>query len=274
MSKIKDTIKEGEVDNEYKYIDENKSHLHTYLGKPLLGTSTVVGVLSKNLTWWSAELSAVECLEVGEKIPTIREEYLEAKKKGKEGIDELQKKYPVFKKARFAHFVDKNEKADKGTDMHEVMENYVVMCLELNNGYPIAYATDNKKLEKFVNWALLNVEKFVFSEKHVYSSKLWTGGIFDLMFLDKNKKMCLGDFKSSKECYDSQFIQIAGYDLQQSENGVFNSDGYKIGEPQKIEAYYVFPFGDEDLKVGVRYNVEELKKGFDSCCTLYKLTNY
>ena len=274
MGKIKDTIEENPVENEYKYIDENKAHLHTYLGKPLLGTSTIVGVLSKNLTWWSAELSAVECLEVGEKIPTIREEYLEAKKKGKEGIDELQKKYPIFKKARFAHFVDKNDKADKGTDMHEVMEDYVVKCLAINNGEPLAEITDNKKLENFVTWALLNVKKFMFSEKNVYSSKLWTGGIFDVMFEDKNGKICIGDFKSSKECYDSQFIQVAGYDIQQSENGILNEGGYKLGEPQKIEAYYVFLFGSDKFEVGVRYNVEELKKGFESCCVLYKLTNY
>ena len=77
MSKIKDTIidKVSEIANEYKYIDEGKEHLHTYLGKPLLGTSTVVGVLSKNLTWWAAETAAVECLEAGEHIPGIREEY-------------------------------------------------------------------------------------------------------------------------------------------------------------------------------------------------------
>ena len=272
MSDI-DTEQTKEMPNEYKYTDEKKAHLHTYLGQPLLGTSTVVGVLSKNLTWWSAELSAVECLEAGEKIPTIREEYLEAKKKGKIGIDELQKKYPIFKKARFAHYADKNDKAVKGTDMHEVMENYVLRCLDRNNGEPLAENTVDKKLENFINWSLLNVKKFMFSEKNVYSNRLWTGGILDLMFEDKNGKICIGDFKSSREVFDSQFIQIAGYDLQQSENGIFNADGYQLGKPQKVEAYYVFPFGSDNFEVGVRYNTNEHKIAFESCCVLYKFTN-
>jgi len=106
------------------YFFEKSKHYHSFDEKPLLGISTICNVIAKNLTWWSAELSAVECLEVGEKIPTIREEYLEAKAKGKVGIDALQKKYPIFKTARFAHFNDRNTKADKGTDLHEILEKF------------------------------------------------------------------------------------------------------------------------------------------------------
>ncbi len=53
------------------YQFDDKQHLHLLDGKPLTGTSSVGNVLSKPLTWWSAELSAVECLEAGEKIETI-----------------------------------------------------------------------------------------------------------------------------------------------------------------------------------------------------------
>lgn len=118
--------------NKYRYTDtEEKKHLHEieHNGewKPLTGTSSAVSeVLAKNLTWWSAELSAVECLEVGEKIPTIRQEYLEAVASDdkKKAIDALQKKYPLFKKARFAHFEKKNETAKSGTDLHEILERF------------------------------------------------------------------------------------------------------------------------------------------------------
>jgi len=283
MSKLAET--KGEtvyIENEYKYLDENKAHLHTYLGKPLFGTSTVVGVLAKNLTWWSAELAAVECLEAGEKIPTIREEYLLAcaQDDKKKAIDELQKKYPIFKKARFAHFGDKNAKALKGTDMHEVMEEYVTACIDRNEGKPLATfaalidsEVNAKKLQNFIDWSILNVEKFMYSEKHVYSNTLWTGGIFDVIFRHKNGKICVGDFKSSKEAYDSQFIQCAGYDEQQSENGIFNEGGYQLSGPLKIEEYYVFPFGSDKFLVDVRHNTEELREGFRSCVVLHKLTN-
>jgi len=262
---MEDTIQE------YKFIDENKEHLHTFCDKPLLGTSTITGVISKNLTWWASELSAIECLESGEHIPTIRVEYLEAKKSGKQGIDDLQKKYPIFKKARFAHFVDKNNKADTGTDMHEMLEKYVKKCILENNGVPMLEITDDKKLGKFINWSIDNVEKFMFSEKNVYSTELWVGGQFDVIMKLKDGKICLGDFKSSPVAYQNQFIQIAGYDLQQSENGIFTSNGYKLSEPLKIDCYYVFPFGSDEFKVEPRFNLDELKNGFRACVTLYKL---
>ena len=261
--------------NQYKYIDEDGEHLHTLDGRALLGTSTITGVISKNLTWWSAELSAVECLEAGEKIPTIREEYLEAcNGDKKKNIDALQKKYPIFKKARFAHFGDKNTKAKKGTDMHALMEDYVNECINTNNGIPLATMVENLKLGSFVSWSINNVSQFKFSEKYVYSKNLWSGGIFDIIFIMKDGKTIIGDFKSSPIAYDSQFIQVAGYDEQQSENGIFDKDGNKLSEPLKIDAYIVFPFGAEVLKPEIRYNTLELRSGFKCATELYKLTNH
>src|SRR5689334_11430124 len=59
MSKIKDAIIDGKYEpNEYKFDAEN--HIHTYLDKPLLGTSTVVGIISKPLTWWASGLAVKE----------------------------------------------------------------------------------------------------------------------------------------------------------------------------------------------------------------------
>ena len=40
--------------NRYRYIDENKAHLHLLDEKPLLGTTTCLGILDKPLTWWAA----------------------------------------------------------------------------------------------------------------------------------------------------------------------------------------------------------------------------
>lgn len=252
----------------YKFIDENKKHLHTLDDKPLLGISTVCGVIAKNLTWWSAELSAVECLEAGEKIPTIREEYLEAKVKGKEGIDELQKKYPIFKTARFAHFVDKNNKADKGTDLHAELERFVKNTMENR------MATYDDKIMPFITWAEENVEKFLWSELHCYSLGMWCGGISDCGVQLKNGQIGILDFKSAKESYDSHFIQCAGYDLLLSENGGFTQDGKKIFQLDKpIEFYGVVPFGAKQFTVDLKYDTDGLREGFKSCMCLYKLTN-
>lgn len=271
MNKIIDQIEKIEdAEQVYKYFDEKGQHLHTYLGKPLLGTSTVCGVLAKNLTWWSAELSAVECLEAGELIPTIREEYLACINSDdkKKAIDALQVKYPIFKKARFAHFVKKNDSAKEGTDLHAELERYV------KNTIAGKMATYDDKIMPFINWCNDNVEKFLWSELHCYSDQLWVGGISDCGVQLKNGKTGIIDFKSAKESFDSHFIQIAGYDIQISENGGFNADGYKIFSLKKpLDFYAVVPFGGNNFSIDFRYDVDELQEGFRSCVTLYKITN-
>ena len=255
--------------------------MHTLDGAPLIGTSTVVGVISKPLTWWAAETAAVECLEAGEKIPTIREEYEEAVASGdkKAGIDALQKKYPIFKKARFAHYESKNDKADAGTEMHKALEEYVKDCLywvtDGVNGVPVDQPLQNKikAVVEFRVWAKTNVKKFLVSEGHCYSRELWVGGITDCMAEMKDGQFAIIDFKSSREAFDGQFIQVAGYDLEQSESGILDAEGNEILPPQKITKYIIIPFGAKEFKVEERYNVEELREAFKAAVKLYKLLN-
>lgn len=122
-----------------RYSFDAAEHVHTLDGKPLIGTSSVMNVVSKPLSFWAAELAAVECLAAGERIATIREEYEAACRSAnkKAAIDALQKKYPIFRKARFAHFEAKDKAADKGTDLHAQLEAYVKRCLVENNGVPM-----------------------------------------------------------------------------------------------------------------------------------------
>ena len=258
----------------YKYIDEKGEHLHTLDGKPLIGTSTATKVISKNLTWWSAELSAVECLEAGEKIPNIREEYIAAKALGKVGIDELQKKYPLFRKARFAHMKDRDKKADAGTDMHAELESYVKDCIVANKVLAHKTTGDEPKfLYDFVEWAQANIKKFLWSEGHCYSEKLWTGGIGDAGMEMKDGKVLVGDFKSSKEAFPDQFIQCAGYGIEMKESGVLTKDGEKMLDVPKIDGYVVFPFGAPTFEPTFRYNVEEQENAFRAAVTLHKIIN-
>ena len=260
----------------YKYIDEGRKHMHTIDGKPLLGTSSVVDIIAKTLHWWSAELAAIECLEAGEKIPTIREEYLAVAKlpqiEKKKGIDALCIKYPIFRKARYAHFEKKNESADTGTDLHLELSNYILECIEKNKGEPLGAL--NSKIKNFVDWSLVNVEKFLFSEGYCYALEAWVGGICDCGALMKNGKIAIFDFKSAKEAYYGQFIQVAGYALEIEENGVLDRDGNLILKLDKpIEELYVVPFGAEDTTPRVRYDVEEKKIDFLAAVRLYKGNN-
>lgn len=289
MSKINDKSIDSVIEEplrEYEFIDDGKEHLHKFCNKPLCGTSTVVGVLNKPLTWWASGL-AVEKFgwinskkKVDGKYITINNDERLAKIEPR--LQEIQKMsnsefLALCDEAYKAHSVKLTDSADVGTDLHAELEKYVSHCILNNNGIPVLILDEEiKKVKEFSEWAIENVEKFLWSEKNVYSTKMWTGGKFDVIFLTKKGLKILGDFKSSKEAYLSQFIQTAGYDLQQEENGIFNDKGYKLSESLKIDGYCIFPFGSEkSLKdaVDMRFNTEELREGFKSCVTLYKLQN-
>ena len=205
--------------NKAQYKFDEKEHLHTLNGKPLTGTSSVVNVLSKPLTWWAAECAAVECLEAGVKIPTIREEYEKAKQSGNKSlaIKELEKKYPIFKRARYAHNESKKEAAEKGTDLHSELEKFVKTSMGLMNVKEF-----DKRTIPFQEWAEKNAKRFLASETNCYSERLWLGGVIDAIAELSDGSLAVIDFKSSKEAYPGQFLQACLYALQANENGLFD----------------------------------------------------
>ncbi len=260
--------------NKYKYIDDKKEHLHTLNDKPLIGTSTVCSVLAKPLTWWA---SGMACRVFGWENPKTTP-LEEVKRRATEVLDQIkgldvESYLELLKKAYGAHNEKKEISAEEGTDMHSLLEAYVKECIARNEGRPLEVGTVSDKVEWFRKWAIEKVDHFEFSEVHLYSEKLWTGGISDIVMVLKDGKRFIGDFKSSKEAYLSQFIQVGGYDEEQSENGFFDSDGNKLSEPLKVDGYVVFPFGGKTFEPVFRFNTEELRQGFRSACVLYKLSN-
>ena len=254
----------------YRFVDENKEHLHLLDERPLTGTSSVVNVLAKNLTWWAAETAAVECLEAGIKIPTIREEYEQARISSdkKQAIDALQKKYPIFKKARFAHYDDKNKKADKGVDLHAELEHWVKAQM---GKHPVKAKYD-ARIKPFTDWCAKEVKSFIASEGHCYSEKLWVGGITDLIPELNNGELAVLDFKSSKEAFPGQFIQCGGYAIEIEENGLLSQDGkYAMKLDRPITKLIVVPFGAEVVVPEIKSNVEDWKKGFRDATGLYRI---
>lgn len=281
MAKIKDALIDEQAfrDKELEASDwksgyhfDRKNHLHFHTGNPLTGTSSVMDVLSKNLAWWAAELAAIECLESGEKIPTIREEYQKAcaSHNKKQAIDALQVKYPTFKKARFAHYTAKNDSAKKGTDLHAELERYVKDVIA---GKQINRDDYEGQIHPFITWTEKNVARFLWSEMHVFSTKHWLGGISDCGAELKNGEVAIIDFKSSKEAYQSQSWQIAGYDIQVTENGGYDSKGIKMFTLHKpITQHIVVPFGAKIVKPVVFGNVEGNKRAFLGALAVYRET--
>jgi hypothetical protein len=256
----------------YKYLDSKGEHRHEFDGKPLLGTSSVIGVLMKVLTWWASGQAVGKLGWVSAKENTPEARNSSATK----SLEEIKGMTPeaylkLLDEAYKAHSVKLKTSATAGTDLHQLLESYVKMCME-EEGVRLTN-TDNPYVIAFSEWAVENVEKFLWSEGNVYSERMWTGGIFDAMCKLKDGKICLLDFKSAKEAYESHFYQISGYDIQQSENGAFTPDGKQVLKPQKIDAYYVFPFGAKKFKPEVRYNTKELRDIFEACLLVYRYQN-
>ena len=254
----------------YKYIDEEKQHLHTLDGKPLLGTSTVVGIIAKPLTWWASGLA---CGVLGwlnpknnapEAVKTRAGDALNAIK-----TLDTDSYIELLQKAYKAHSEKLDLSAESGTDMHAELERYV------KNTMANRMDTYSDKIMPFITWANKNVKQFLWSEGHCYSEKLWCGGISDCGAVLNDDSIAIIDFKSGKEAYTSQFIQCAGYGLQIMENGVVDSEGknvIKLLEP-KFGAYIVVPFGAKDPTPVVMRNTGELEEAFVHACELYKFIN-
>lgn len=263
---------ENEPLQEYKF--DNKNHIHTYCDKPLLGTSTVIGVLAKPLTWWASGLACAKFGWINKgnatKGWTKKEDRL---KKAEESLIsikglEVEAYLELLDEAYKAHSVKLTDTADIGTFLHEECERFVKDRMNGKVGeYP-------EKIQPFIDWTNQNIKRFLWSELYCYSNILWVGGISDVGVELNDGQYGVLDFKSSKDSYDSQFIQCAGYDIEISENGGFTFDGYPIFKLDKpITFYGIIPFGAEKFRVDFRYNVEDLKEGFKSCVILHKLTN-
>ena len=270
----------------YKYHDEKGQHLHELSGKPLIGTSTVIGVLMKTLTWWASSLACAEFgwIKAADKIKATEEEItangIARQKSALSMLEKFSAMTPdeyiaLTDKAYKAHSVKLDKAADKGTDMHAELEKYIKACVE-KDGKPtkIAVGSFVPQVHIFVEWAMTNVKRFIASEAHCYSEKLWTGGICDAIAELNDGKLAIIDFKSAKEAYDSHFIQCAGYAIEAEENGLFDADGKLIAKLEKpIDVFIVFPFGAEKVEPAMKYDTEGYKRCFESCVQLYKFLN-
>lgn len=278
--------------NRYKFINEldekgKRQHLHTLDGKPLIGTSTALKVLSKPLTWWAsglacAELGWVKPLKPYDKPKPTKEQIEENGKKrlmkATEMLQSLATMNPseyvsLLDKAYKAHSVKLDTSAEAGTDMHAELEKYVKKMM-IEGGEPRLMGTyEHPVIEVFASWAVLNVKRFIASECYCYSEELWTGGIVDLIYEDKEGRIVILDFKSSKEAYLSQFFQDAGYDIAISENGILDAEGNKVGEIGEVSYYGVFPFGMEKPEPQFHYDIVGARDGFKAAVVLHKIIN-
>jgi hypothetical protein len=260
---------------EYRFDEEN--HIHNYIDKPLMGTSTVVGIIAKPLTWWAAGLAVARFGWINKGnakigwIPFAKRLFAAAERRAQ--IEELSNEeyLSLLDEAYGAHASKLKTSAKQGTDLHAELEKFVK---DYRDGQAILPEFYDSKIHNFIIWFQDNVAEVLWTEMHCYSNRLWVGGISDLGVKLKDGSTGIIDFKSSKESYMSQFIQCAGYDIQITENGGFTKEGYPIFTlVDPIDFYAIVPFGAEEFTIDFRYNVDEIKQGFEAATILYKLNN-
>lgn len=295
MSKIKDAAleearlkdKEFFETNEppkYKFLDEDGEHLHTYESQPLIGTSAVSNVLSKPLTYWASGLA---CAKFGwthkgdkKKGWARKEDRLRVAIEVRTKITGLndEQYLALLDEAYSAHASTLKTAAGKGTDLHAMLETWVKKCISENAGVPLLPVStpewEYTLILPFINWSVTYVKRFLVSEGHCYSTRLWVGGIVDLVYEKYDGSIGIMDFKSSKEAYLSQFWQCAGYDIQISENGVYDKNGkllLKLDKP--ISEYAVFPFGMPVPTPQFNVDIAGGRAAFEAELLLYKKLN-
>jgi hypothetical protein len=270
--------------NRYKFLNDDNQHIHTLDGKPLFGTSTVLNVLSKPLTWWASGLAVGHLGWTPINDPKTRRKFPK-----EDRLKAVEERFGIIKnmtneeflccldEAYAAHSRKLKTSADTGIDMHAELEKYVKSCMDFNDGAPReGLEHEHYAVQLFAKWSMDNVKEFEVSEGYCYSERLWTGGIVDLIFLDKDDRVCVFDFKSAKAAYDAHFLQDAGYHIAIAENGVYDCDGnlvLRYGESIDSAYYGVFPFGMENPEPQFRRDTDRLRKGFEASVVLHDLLN-
>lgn len=235
-----------------KYRFEEARHIHQFNKdgewKPLIGVTTALSVINKPaLIQWSANMAV---------------DYIEANFPKVEEVMAGFKFSDLFKEARTAHRRKKEEAGQKGTDVHAEVESLLKRIMEASGGIIEAgEKSDIPQVQKFIDWAVENKVKFLESEKHVFSEKLWIGGILD-MVIELNGKKLIADIKTSSGIYNEAFFQMGAYDLCLEEMG-YEIDGYLVINLKKT--------GEFDLKIAE--NKEINKRAFLSALELYKIIN-
>lgn len=295
VKRVKAHTKADEIVKGYKFDntpdDRGKpKHLHVLDGKPLVGTTTALGILMKVLTWWASGLAMAEFgwIKKLDRRNGTKEDIAQNEQdrlaKAKEMLEQFKGMEPEEYVAKLdagykAHSVKLDKSATAGTDMHAELEHYVKAMIADNKGIPIDVNEYGKLIPLvheavaiFAAWAKENVKRFLAAEGHAYSERLWTGSIFDVLYEDKEGRIVILDHKSAKEAYFSHFLQDAGCDIAIEENGVLDAEGNLILKLDKKVAYYgVFPFGMKNPVPQFHFDTEGARQGFEAAVSLYKL---
>jgi len=224
----------------YKFNE--KDHIHTLDGRPLMGVTSVLRIINKPFLIQWAVNQAIGYIK--ENAPVESEVYTVSP--------------DILKKAMKAHDRIKNRAGSWGTNVHKVIENWI----KLNIVPEDLDEMQQKAFDNFKEWVDENKVEFLESEKHVWSEKMWVGGICDLVIKMDGKKY-IADIKTSSGIYKEAFFQMGAYALCLED----------MDEHKDVEGYLVINLkknGTIDTMMATDMDLN--KRAFTSALELYRIT--
>ena len=179
-------------DGEVTLAFDERKHVYTVAGKPVVGVTTVTGVINKNLTWWASRMAV---------------DHIKSKLTPGQAYDEIEIE-EMLEDAYRAHSRSSMKAASIGTMVHSWIENWIAGA---EPDMPVNKKAVNA-IEQFLKWVGEHDVKFLASEQRVYSRKHRFAGTFDFT-AEIDGKVYLGDIKTSSGIYPEYFVQTGGYDL-------------------------------------------------------------
>ena len=169
------------------------NHLYTVEGVKIDGVTSATGVLDKSqpLMYWA----------VGTAI-----EYLNERLKPGVSLDEVEIR-TVLDEASMQHRTFKKKAADIGTLTHDWIEEWIS---GKNPKSPVNPSIKNAT-EAFFKWVKDHKITFISTERKVYSKKYRYAGTLDFVAVVDDKRLIVGDTKTSKGIYDDMRYQVAAY---------------------------------------------------------------
>ena len=235
-----------------RYEFHEKAHRHMLDGKRLTGVTTILGVLNKpNLIGWAADMAVDYVKEKAEKT-TPKGPYLVSE-------DSLEEARKAWSKKR-------DKAGDWGTIVHAAIEGWIktgsIPEKVLVDDIEVEVTKEHKKpVNLFIEWG--KDKEFLESEVHVYSERMFVGGICDIIYKE-NGKTYLADIKTSSGIYYEAFWQMGGYHLCLEETSeVGEIDGYTVVNLPKKGG----------INVETNYGLTQNREAFEHCLRIYRLKN-
>lgn len=237
------------------YFFDREKHYHYLDGKKLSGCTTVLGILNKPfLIPWAVGEAVSYIKNTSAKVWQPTNEYCE------------QNYYyhvteQILDGAKEAHTKKKESAAEKGTDVHSLIEEIVKQAIMRTDGFiNPAIVHENKQVQDFITWATTVGVKFLETERNIYSNSMFVGGIVDFI-CEINGRVMIGDIKTSKYIYSSYWAQVACYQMCLEEMGLY----------QNIAGYLIVKISDRTgFEFQENYDMEGNKQFFKSCLFIYR----